>query len=174
VGLVSKEDYDKVLEKERLIKKEIDRLETVIVGAATSTGEFLQKLGSEPLKTGCKLTDLICRPELTYDLIAPLDPERPELPQGVREQVNIQVKYAGYIARQNKQVEQFAKMEGKKIPVNLDYDQVDSLRLEARQKLKEFRPISIGQASRISGVTPADISMLLVHLEKISRKEELG
>ncbi len=174
VGLVSKEEYEKTLEKEQLILTETARLKEVIVGAAASTGEFLQSVGSEPLKTGCSLAELICRPELSYDLVAPLDPERPELSLAVREQVNIQIKYAGYIARQNKQVEQFAKLEGKKIPADLDYDEVDSLRLEARQKLKEFRPISIGQASRISGVTPADVSMLLVHLEKISRKDTLG
>ncbi|MCR5033015.1 MAG: tRNA uridine-5-carboxymethylaminomethyl(34) synthesis enzyme MnmG [Lachnospiraceae bacterium] len=170
VGLVSKEDYEKVLKKEELIRQEMERLHTVIVGAAAKTGAFLESLGSEPLKTGCSLAELICRPELTYDLVAPLDPERKDLPRAVREQVNIQIKYAGYISRQNKQVEQFSKLEGKKIPADLDYDAVDSLRLEARQKLKEFRPISIGQASRISGVTPADISMLLVHLEKISGK----
>ena len=117
------------------------------------------------MNTGTRLTELIRRPELDYEKLAPIDEGRPELPEEVQEQVNINIKYDGYIKRQLKQVEQYKKMEKKRIPVDIDYDDVMSLRLEARQKLKQFQPVSVGQASRISGVSPADISVLLVYLE---------
>ena len=128
--------------------------------------EYLQSIGSSAIRTGISLADLLCRPEINYKNMAGLDPMRPRLPDEVTEQVEINIKYEGYIERQKKQVEQFNKLENKKIPKNIDYDKVLSLRLEARQKLKQLRPSSIGQASRMSGVTPADVSVLLVYLEK--------
>ena len=126
--------------------------------------ELLEQYGSTPLTSGSTLGELIRRPELSYEAIKPLDKERPELPWDVQEQVDINIKYDGYIRRQLKQVEQFKKLEAKKIPTDIDYEKVGSLRIEARQKLEAYRPISIGQASRISGVSPADISVLLVYL----------
>jgi tRNA uridine 5-carboxymethylaminomethyl modification enzyme len=127
-------------------------------------------LGSSPLSTATSLASLLCRPELDYELLKPLDPGRPELPNDVIEQVQIEIRYEGYIKRQEKQVREQERLEVKLIPENIDYDDVPSLRLEARQHLKEFRPVSVGQASRISGVSPADISVLLVYLEKLNRK----
>ena len=165
VGLVPKERYLDVCEKEKLIAAEVERLKTTIVGANKTIQEFLDTVGSAHLKTGTSLADLMCRPELDYFKIAPIDPDRPSLRRDVGEQVDIYVKYEGYILRQEKQVEEFKRMENHKIPSNLDYDEVPSLRLEAKQKLKEFRPKSIGQAGRISGVNPADLSVLLVFLE---------
>ena len=135
------------------------------IGASAANNELLQKLNSTPLKTGISLAELIKRPELNYELIAPLDTERPELPHSVCEQVNIELKYEGYIRRQEQQVKQFKRLEHKLLPEDLDYESVGSLRLEAVQKLKALKPRSIGQASRISGVSPADISVLLVWLE---------
>ena len=164
VGLISQERYDWILEKERLIEEEIARVEKVNIGANKKVQALLEEYESTPLNTGTSLAELIRRPELNYEVLAPIDEERPELPDEVAEQVNINIKYDGYIKRQKKQVEQFKKLENKKIPENIDYDQVKSLRIEAVQKLKEFRPVSIGQASRISGVSPADISVLLVYL----------
>lgn len=169
VGLISDERYQWVLEKEKLIHDEINRVSTVNIGANKEVQSLLEQFGSVPLTTGVKLTELIRRPELDYDSLAPIDPERPVLPAEVREQVNINIKYDGYIKRQMKQVEQFRKLENKKIPEDFDYDAVDSLRIEARQKLKQYRPISIGQASRISGVSPADVTMLLVYMEQLYR-----
>jgi tRNA uridine 5-carboxymethylaminomethyl modification enzyme len=131
--------------------------------------ELLQKYGSTPLTSGTTLAELIRRPELNYDLLAPLDPERPELVRGAAEQVDISIKYDGYIRRQLKQVEQFKKLESKRIPEDMDYEEVPSLRLEARQKLEQYHPVSVGQASRISGVSPADISVLLVYMEQKKR-----
>ncbi|MGN0342266.1 MAG: tRNA uridine-5-carboxymethylaminomethyl(34) synthesis enzyme MnmG [Roseburia sp.] len=173
IGLISEERYQWVCEKEKLIRDEINRVESVTIGANEKVQKLLQKYGSVPLSTGTKLTELIRRPELSYDCLAPIDANRPELPDEVREQVNINIKYDGYIKRQIKQVEHFKKLENKKIPDDFDYDQVDSLRIEARQKLKLYKPISIGQASRISGVSPADITMLLVYMEQMyhQRKE---
>lgn len=165
VGLITKEQYDALLLKKQQIDSEIARLKEVIVGAAKETQEVLISLGSTPLKTGASLAELICRPELSYESIAPLDPERGEFSQDVIEQINIEIKYEGYIERQRHQVEQFKKIEKKLIPEDIDYDDVSSLRLEARQKLKKFKPVSVGQASRISGVSPADVSVLLVYLE---------
>jgi tRNA uridine 5-carboxymethylaminomethyl modification enzyme len=166
VGLISDERYAWVVKKQELIAKEMDRVKHVNIGANAKVQAFLEAHGSTPLSTGVKLSDLICRPELDYDQLAELDPEREALPYDVREQVNINIKYEGYIERQVKQVEHFKKIESKKIPENIDYDDIDSLRIEARQKLSKLRPISIGQASRISGVSPADVSVLLVYLEQ--------
>ena len=165
VGLISKEQYQDILEKERLIKEEIERVEHVNVGASKPVQELLEQYGSTPLTSGSTLGELIRRPELNYEALAPIDKNRPELRYDIREQVNINIKYDGYITRQLKQVEQFKKLESKKIPEDMDYDQVKSLRIEAVQKLKLYRPVSIGQASRIAGVSPADVSVLLVYLE---------
>ena len=165
VGLVSKEQYDHVLEKENMIHEEINRLKNTAIGASAKTQEFLSSMGSATLKTASSLSELMCRPELSYEKLAPIDPNRKPLPADVIEQVEIEVKYEGYIVRQLHQVEQFKKMEKRLIPPELDYDDVGSLRLEARQKLKKFKPINVGQASRISGVSPSDISVLLVYLE---------
>lgn len=172
VGLISKERYDWVCEKERLIEEEIERVKRTRIGANEKVQNLLQQFDSIPLHTGVSLADLIRRPELNYDCLAPIDSERPDLPAEVREQVNINIKYEGYIVRQKKQVEHFKKLEKKKIPDDIDYDEVNSLRLEARQKLKALRPVSIGQASRISGVSPADISVLLVYLEQRKYRQE--
>ena len=166
VGLISQEQYDHVCEKERMIEEEIRRLKSIRIGAARENQEYLRAHNSSDLKTACSLAELMCRPELGYEAIAGLDPDRKPLPKEVTEQVEINIRYEGYIARQKRQVEQFDKMENRKIPAAIDYDDVGSLRLEARQKLKEFRPTSIGQASRLSGVTPADIAVLLIYLEK--------
>ena len=165
VGLISEEQYQDILEKERLIKEEIERVEHVNVGASKPVQELLEQYGSTPLTSGSTLGELIRRPELNYEVLAPIDKNRPELRYDIREQVNINIKYDGYITRQLKQVEQFKKLESKKIPEDMDYDQVKSLRIEAVQKLKLYRPVSIGQASRIAGVSPADVSVLLVYLE---------
>lgn len=172
VGLVTKEQYDYVLWKKQKIEEEVSRMEHVHVGAVREVQELLEQYGSTPLKNGISLGDLIRRPELSYDIVAPLDRDRPDLPQDVREQVNINIKYEGYIKRQLKQVEGFKKLEKKRLPDNLDYDEVPSLRIEARQKLKQYRPVSIGQASRIAGVSPADISVLLVYMESYRRGKE--
>lgn len=167
IGLISKERYDWVCKKEELIAAEIERVAKVKIGANKEVQALLESYGSIPLNTGTSLTELIRRPELDYDKLAPIDQERPELPAEVTEQVNINIKYEGYITRQIKQVDHFKKLEKKKIPENFNYDEVPSLRIEARQKLKLYQPISIGQASRISGVSPADISVLLVYMEQM-------
>ena len=146
------------------IRDRISRVEHTNIGANKEVQTLLESYNSTPLKSGTTLAELIRRPELSYEAIKPLDKERPELPWDVQEQVDINIKYDGYIRRQLKQVEQFKKLEAKKIPTDLDYEKVGSLRIEARQKLEAYRPISIGQASRISGVSPADISVLLVYL----------
>ena len=172
VGLISEEEYQAVLEKERQITEEIRRLSQTFVGMSSRVQKVLEEQGSAPLSSGCSLAELIRRPELDYEKIRELDPDRPDLPFRVREQVNIHMKYEGYIRRQMKQVEQFKKMEGKKIPEDLNYEEVGSLRIEARQKLETYRPANIGQASRISGVSPADISVLLVYLEAHRRTEK--
>lgn len=170
VGLVSEERYKYVCEKERLIEEEVKRLENYKVGAARENQEILEKLGTTPLKTATTLGELIRRPELNYDLIKELDKDRKELPYDVIEQVNINIKYNGYIERQKKQVKNFKKLENKKIPEDFDYKKVKSLRIEAVQKLEFYRPVNIGQASRISGVSPADISVLLIYMEQMNRK----
>lgn len=165
VGLVPEEIYHATALKKESIDKEVIRLKETPIGANKKIQEFLAKNESSALKTGTSLAELMCRPELSYEILAEIDPERKPLPADVIEQVEIELKYEGYIERQLRQVEQYKKMENKKIPENLDYDLVPSLRIEARQKLKSFRPVSVGQASRISGVSPADISVLLVYLE---------
>ena len=165
VGLITQERYEALLEKKRQIQEETERVEHENVGANTKVQVFLESQGSTPLNSGTTIGELIRRPELDYDLLEPIDGERPRLPEGVREQVNINIKYEGYINRQLKQVAQFKKLESKKIPRDINYDEINSLRIEAVQKLKLYEPESIGQASRISGVSPADISVLLVYLE---------
>lgn len=170
IGLLSEQRYNWVVEKQQLIEKEVQRLQEIKVGANHEVQQVLESLGSQPLKTGTTLVELIRRPELTYEMLASLDPERQPLDPEVIEQVNINIKYDGYIKRQLKQVEQFKKLEDKKIPEDINYEEVHSLRLEAKQKLQQIRPASVGQASRISGVSPADISVLLVYLEMIRRK----
>ena len=169
VGLIDEETYQALLRKEEMIQKEIDRTEHATIGGTPEVQKLLEEKGSTLLKSGTTIAELIRRPELNYDDLAPIDHERTELPWDVKQQVEINLKYEGYIKRQLKQVEQFKKLEMKKIPEDLDYEKVGSLRIEARQKLEEYRPISIGQASRISGVSPADISVILVYLEQYRR-----
>ncbi len=169
VGLVTQEQYDYIQWKKEKIEEETQRMEHIHVGAVKEVQELLQQYGSTPLKNGISLGDLIRRPELSYDIVAPLDKKRPELPYDVREQININIKYDGYIRRQLKQVEGFKKLENKKLPKDIDYDAISGLRIEAKQKLNAYRPISIGQASRIAGVSPADISVLLVYMESYRR-----
>ena len=168
VGLIDDETYHKLQEKERMIHEEIERVEHTTVGGSAEVQSLLESQGSTLLKSGTTIAELIRRPELNYKVLAPIDKERPELPEDVCEQVEINIKYDGYIRRQMKQVEQFKKLEQKKLPEDIDYEDVGSLRIEARQKLEAYRPVSIGQASRISGVSPADISVLLVYLESRS------
>ena len=164
VGLISEEQYAALKQKEEQIQEEIERVENTYVGTSSNINELLEEYGSTLLSGGSSLAELIRRPELNYKMLAEVDPKRPKLPEDVQEQVNINIKYDGYIKRQMKQVEQFKKMEEKKIPENINYDEIQSLRIEAKQKLNLYRPINIGQASRISGVSPADISVLLVYL----------
>ena len=166
VGLVSKEVFEKTLYKQELIDREIERLKNTMIGAAKENQEFLISHESATLKTAASLAELMCRPELSYEMLSELDPKRPALPADVIEQVEIEIKYEGYIIRQQRQVEQYKKMEKRRIPADLDYNAISSLRLEARQKLIAYKPVSVGQASRISGVSPADISVLLVYLEQ--------
>ena len=170
VGLVPEEIYQATVLKKECIEAEVKRLKETPIGANKKIQEFLVSHESSQLKTGTTLAELMCRPELSYEILAEIDPERKPLPADVIEQVEIELKYEGYIERQLRQVEQYKKMEKKKIPDSLNYDEVPSLRLEARQKLKAFRPVSVGQASRISGVSPADISVLLVYLESFRTK----
>ena len=169
VGLVSEEIYTKTLHKKKMIEEEINRLKNTVIGAAKENQEFLTAHGSALLKTGTNLAELMCRPEISYEKLAEIDSKRIPLPDDVIEQVEIEVKYEGYIERQMRQVEQYKKMEKKKIPADLDYNDISSLRLEARQKLIAYKPVSVGQASRISGVSPADISVLLIYLEHYHR-----
>lgn len=167
MGLISEERYQKYCKKKEAIEKEIKRLEGIYVGAGERTQEVLLSHGSTPLQTSATLAELIRRPELNYEAVRDLDPEREDLPKDVCDQVNINIKYEGYIRRQAQQVRQFKKLENKKIPVDIDYQKVNSLRIEAVQKLEAVRPASIGQASRISGVSPADITVLMVYLETL-------
>lgn len=170
VGLISEERYHRTLKKKQEIEEEIRRVWNTKAGANAAVQQFLENHNSTPLKTAVCLGELIRRPELDYEMLAPIDTGRPELPEDVREQVNIEIKYEGYIRRQRIQVQAFKKMEKRKIPENFDYDEVPSLRIEARQKLKKIRPASLGQASRIAGVSPADISVLLVYMESREKK----
>jgi tRNA uridine 5-carboxymethylaminomethyl modification enzyme len=166
IGLISEERYQKLLRKEELIQKEIERVEHINLGTSEAVQNLLKQYESTPLTSGTTMAELIRRPELNYEALAPVDPNRPELDYDVVEQVNINIKYDGYIKRQQRQVEQFKKLESKLIPEEINYDEIQSLRIEAKQKLNEMRPSSIGQASRISGVSPADVSVLLVYLER--------
>ncbi len=164
IGLIDDERYSRLLEKEKMIAREIERVNHTNIGTSEKVQDTLQTYGSTPLASGTTLAELIRRPELSYEKLAPVDIKRESLPDDVKEQVNINIKYEGYIKRQMRQVEQFRKLESRRIPEDIDYDEIPSLRTEARQKLKEIRPLSIGQASRISGVSPADISVMLVYL----------
>jgi tRNA uridine 5-carboxymethylaminomethyl modification enzyme len=167
VGLISKEDYDKLLNKISQIENEIQRLKTTMVGTSDPVMEFLNSVDSTPLRSGISLAELVKRPELSYELIAPIDKNRPSLSRDVCDQVNIEIKYEGYIKRQKIQVEQYKKLEKKKLPEDFDYSQIKGLRIEAMQKLNKFKPSSIGMASRIQGVSPADISVLQVYLKSV-------
>lgn len=168
VGLISEERYKKLLEKDERIKQEIKRITNTSVGGTEKVQELLRRHESTPLQSGITLAELIRRPELNYDIVSEIDPNRPELPEDVCEQVNINIKYEGYITRQLKQVKQFKKLERRKIPKEIDYTLINSLRKEAVQKLTDIKPESVGQAARISGVSPADISVLLVYLENFN------
>ncbi len=169
IGLISDEKYERLLNKIDSIAKEVDRLKNTVVGANAKIQKFMEENNSSSLKTATSLAELICRPEFSYETLAPIDPKREELPKDVIEQVEITIRYEGYISRQERQVEQFKKIEKKVIPADIDYNDVSSLRLEARQKLERFRPVNIGQASRIGGVNPADISVLIIYLDSIYR-----
>lgn len=173
IGLISDEQYEKLLLKERLIEEEIKRLETTNIGASKEVQEFLEENGSTPLKTGTTLAELVRRPELAYVMLTKIDKNRTALSEDVIEQVNINIKYDGYIRRQRQQVIQYKKLENKKLDVEFDYSTVKGLRREAIQKLNLYKPMSIGQASRISGVSPADISVLLVFLEQLRYQKSL-
>ena len=166
MGLISEEQYAALKRKEQQIQEEIERVENTYVGTSSNVNELLAEYGSTLLSGGSSLAELIRRPELNYKMLAEVDPKRPELPEDVQEQVNINIKYDGYIRRQLQQVAQFKKMESRKLDENFDYSTVGSLRREAVQKLNLYKPANIGQASRIAGVSPADISVLLVHLEQ--------
>lgn len=168
IGLIDEETYQNLLEKERQIAEETKRVEHLNIGANPAVQAFLEAHQSTPLKTGTTLGELIRRPELDYEMLGEMDPQRPQLNRGVGEQVNINIKYDGYIKRQLKQVEHFKKLENKKIPEGIHYEEIHGLRIEAQQKLNQFRPISVGQASRISGVSPADISVLLIYMEQMN------
>ena len=166
VGLITREQYEAICNKEYLIEEELKRLSHTYVGSSEKVQQLLREYQSTELKSGSNLAELISRPELSYEIIAEIDENRPSLPYDVIEQVNINIKYEGYIKRQLKQVEGYKKLEQKKLPGNIDYLSMKGLRTEAQQKLNSYRPVSIGQASRISGVSPADISVLLVYLEQ--------
>ena len=169
IGLVSNERYLALQEKERLVALEIERVKSLTIAPHAKTLEILEQYESTPIKSGVKLSDLIKRPELDYEKLAPIDEARPQLPADVREQVNIQIKYEGYIGQQLKQVDQFKKLENRKLPENMDYQSIQGLRIEAKQKLDAIQPTSLGHASRITGVSPADISVLLIYLEQQKR-----
>ena len=171
VGLISDERWERVQEKYRLVEQEAERLEHCGVPETPELNAYLEANGTVAVKGSARMADLVRRPQLTYDGLAPFDPERPALPADIREEVEIQVKYAGYIRRQLKQVEQFRKEEGRLLPQDIDYNEITGLRLEARQKLQDIRPLNIGQASRISGVSPADLAVLMVWLE-LQRKNK--
>jgi tRNA uridine 5-carboxymethylaminomethyl modification enzyme len=168
IGLVSQERLREVEEKYAAVRWEIQRLESNGVPASEELNAMLEQRGSTPVTNSARLADLIRRPQVTYSDIAPFDANRPELPKAVTEEVEIQIKYAGYLARQEKQVEEFKKEESRRLPENIDYHAIAGLRLEAQEKLQQIRPMSIGQAGRISGVSPADIAVLLIWLEQQS------
>ena len=166
IGLISDEQLAAVQEKYRQVREEMRRLEASGVAAGPALNEFLASVGSSPVLSSARLADLLRRPELTYDLLAPFDKERPALPHAVTSQVEIRIKYEGYLARQEKQIAEFSREEDRLLPPDIDYDTIGGLRLEARQKLSRIRPRSVGQAGRISGVSPADIAVLLIWLER--------
>jgi tRNA uridine 5-carboxymethylaminomethyl modification enzyme len=170
VGLISDERYAKFIDKKEAVEKEKSRIENVIIKPSEKANEILESLGTNKISTGVKLSDLIKRPQVKYEDLKELDLERPELPFEVKNEVEIQVKYEGYIKLEEGQVERFKKMEDKKLPADTDYSTIDGLRLEARQKLNKVKPTSVGQASRISGVSPADVTVLLIYLETIKNK----
>ena len=169
IGLISEERYAAFVDKMRMVDEEIERLSSVVV-SPQNANELLEKYDTAAIKTGVKLSELIKRPQLDYEKLLPLDIDRPELPDAVKEQAEIRIKYDGYIKRQQMQVESFKKMEDHKIPDDFDYDKVYGLRIEARQKLEKIRPKSLGQASRISGVSPADVSVLIIYFKETDRK----
>jgi len=166
LGLVSEEIYSEFLKREEQKRKEIKRLNSVFLAPGDEINALLESAGTAPLSTGIRMSELIKRPQVSYDMLAPFDKERPPLSRSVREKVEVEIKYEGYIARQRAQVNEMLRLEGKKIPENIDYNDVYGLRLEAREKLDKVRPADIGQASRISGVSPADVSVLLIYLSK--------
>ncbi len=172
IGLIDDERYERLKLKKSMIEEEITRISNINIGAGHDNNEFLVKCGSQPLKTAATLAELIRRPELDYDMVAPLDPERKPLPEDVKEQVEISIKYDGYIKRQMSQVEKVLKLENRRIPEDINYQDIHGLRIEAMQKLDKIRPFSIGQASRISGVSPADISVLLIYLTQMKSQEK--
>jgi tRNA uridine 5-carboxymethylaminomethyl modification enzyme len=166
IGLISEERYKKFIEKKTMIEQEVERLSGIVFPPSAQVNEYLESVGSTPVSSGVRASDMLKRPEVTYEGMKVLDKERPELPADVKEQVEITLKYEGYINRQIAQANQFKRMENKKIPENIDYSQIGGLRIEARQKLEKLRPASIGQASRISGVSPADVAVLVVYLKQ--------
>jgi tRNA uridine 5-carboxymethylaminomethyl modification enzyme len=172
IGLIDDERYKDFCDKREKIDAEVERLHGIMIGANKKVQAFLEAHESTPLKTALSLADLIKRPELSYELVAELDTDRQEMSADVIEQININLKYEGYIKRQSQQVEHFKKLENKKIPTDIDYDLVENIRKEARQKLSSVRPENIGHASRISGVSPADVSVLMIYIESLKRKEQ--
>ena len=167
IGLISDGRYEKFLKKYENIEKEIERVKKTNIKPTEKLNEILREHGTSEVTTGVKLAELVKRTELDYEILAPIDEERPELTKEEREEVNIQIKYEGYIKLQLEQIEAFKKLEQKKIPENIDYEDVKGIRIEARQKLEKFKPTSIGQASRISGISPADISVLLIYMQTL-------
>ena len=166
IGLISEQEYAQVVEKYRAVDAEIRRVESTGVPESPALNEMLERAGTAPVHGSARLSDLVRRPQIGYDDLAPFDPERPELPAAVREAVEIGMKYEGYLRRQEKQVEEFQKEESRLLPPEIDYAHIEGLRVEARQKLNEIRPLSVGQASRISGVSPSDIAVLLIWLQQ--------
>ena len=166
VGLVTEEKYNKFLEKKDSIRREVERIRATAVRPSDETNTLLESLNSSKLSTGCKLADLIKRSELSYDNLAPIDKKRKELPRSVAEEAEIQIKYEGYIKLQQEQIDEFKQLESKKLSPDIDYNEIKGLCLEARQKLNKQKPLSVGQASRISGVSPADISVLLIYINQ--------
>ena len=166
LGLIDEKTYSRFLERKELKERETERLKNSFVGPSDELNRLLEEAGTAPMTTGMRLSDLVKRPQLSYDMLAPFDRERPELPYSVREKVETEIKYEGYISRQQAQVNEMLRLEGKKIPEDTDYSRIYGLRLEAAEKLSKIRPANIGQASRISGVSPADVSVLLIYLSK--------
>lgn len=171
-GLISDERYEKFLRKKQNIENEIERFKTTIIKPTNEVNEFLRNNNSSEIKVGIKLEDLLKRTELDYSVLEQIDKDRPKLSRAEQEQVQIQIKYEGYIKMQKAQVDSFKKLENKILPQDIDYNELKGLRIEARQKLNKFKPYSVGQASRISGVSPADISVLLIYLEQRKSKKE--